>query len=362
MKNVIDLVVGIASGSIGLVGFDNHSLMVLKALWNWDGHILILKVDLSWLNWLFILIGFCDRLSSLAILIWRLNSLDIEVFLSPFLSFLGWWSELRNAEELSALGHAQLWLHLVDVGNWFGNGLVIEVDVIVRLCPESHHLNFVFTLTFDELLFGVWVVVSHLSGIWGEEVFVSTSSRLHIDLRVTSWEVKVSAILISILVHWDAGVLIVSINWERLLLVIRRLLMHRLYFQTKSIWWKSNVVVPIEIIWGDWGLDEGLDESALVWALKCVGSMKLEWLTSLVRWFWSHLLFVKRGELINVHIAANHLHWLDFDVDWLDLIVVSETDIALGNFDNGSVIIESLLLGWWKAVVWNLFDLHSVVV
>lgn len=291
----------------------------------------------------------------MTILILSLNSLDIELSLSSLLGFLGWWGNVGDAKDLSALGHTQLRLHLIDMSHGFRNGLIIEVDVIIRLRPDSHHLNFVFTLTLYDLLFRVWIVSSsHLSGIWWKEVLVSTLSRSHIDLRVSSWEIN--SILISFLLHGDAGVLIVSTNWERLLLVIRRLL-HRLYFDAKSIWQKSGVIIPVEVVWGNWWLDEGFDESALIWALECVGSMKLKWLTSLMLRFLSHLLVIDDGQLID--IVWNHLHWLNFNVHWLELVVVSEADIALGNFDYGSIIVESLLLCWWNAVVCDLFDLHS---
>jgi len=63
--------------------------------------------------------------------------------------------------------------------------------------------------------------------------------------------------------------------------------------------------------------------------------------------------------LIVVDVIGN-LHWHDFDIDWLD-VVVSESYVALSNFDNGSVIIESLMLCGRNAFSLNLLDLHSDV-
>jgi len=77
----------IASCPVGLVGFDDHRLMVLKALWHWVLDVLLSDGggNLRLLIWLFILIDVRNRLSSLAIFFDRLN---IEVFLGSLLLIL----------------------------------------------------------------------------------------------------------------------------------------------------------------------------------------------------------------------------------------------------------------------------------
>lgn len=172
----------IASCPIGLVGFDNHSLMVLKALWHHGAFDVLLSDDgdnLRLFNWLFILINVCNRLSSLAIFF---NSLNIEVFLGSLLLILWWWCKRSYAEGLFALC-AQLWFHFVDR---IVNCMIIKVDVIVGLCPNFHHLHFIFTLTLKHLLFSIWVESSNLSGVWREEVLECISFWYNINLRVSS--------------------------------------------------------------------------------------------------------------------------------------------------------------------------------
>jgi len=87
IKSIIDLIMSIASCPVGPVGFDNHSLMVLKALWHWAFEALLTDGgdDLTLFNWPFILINVRNRLSSLAIFFDRLN---IEFFLGSLLLIL----------------------------------------------------------------------------------------------------------------------------------------------------------------------------------------------------------------------------------------------------------------------------------
>jgi len=46
-------------------------------------------------------------------------------------------------------------LHVIHIVDRIVNCMIIEVDVIVGLCPNSHHLQLIFTLTLDDLWLGV---------------------------------------------------------------------------------------------------------------------------------------------------------------------------------------------------------------
>ena len=46
-------------------------------------------------------------------------------------------------------------LHFIHIVDRIVNCMIVEVDVIVGLCPHSHHLHLVFTWTLDDLWFGV---------------------------------------------------------------------------------------------------------------------------------------------------------------------------------------------------------------
>ena len=101
----------------------------------------------------------------------------------------------------------------------------------------------------------------------------------------------------------------------------------------------------------------------LVRALECIESIELKRLTSLVLQFHTGISFlvIQTGQLmlVVINIIGYHLHWLDFDIAWLK-VVVCEPDVASRNFHHGwCVLIASLLLCGRNALVLNLLDLHS---